>query len=265
MIELIESRVVSVSGLSERVGRIVKNDNFVFLVDADPATVGVGGRQHRGNLHAAEAVVAALSELPVTAGISEAIDATQNRVANSDGSGYASWIGYSRERKQIWRVGELNWACQGIWHQQRRADLSAISELRRLIIATASAAGAELLELIEADPSAIYVDQLISRQRELINQTASGRFGWSAIDGNEQGTVRFEVVDLQRNGAGDRDRLELIFSNQGWLRGEARTLRAAEAELAARLERDPLLSEGEAELRATSADERSWLRISVAI
>ncbi|WP_051215217.1 hypothetical protein [Granulicoccus phenolivorans] len=164
---------------------------------------------------------------------------------------------FSRTRREIWRVGDVNWAVDGVHHVPTKRVDDAMTLFRSAVNHAHLAAGAGLEDIITTDPGLTATFPLLHAQRSLANQP--GPWGYGVLNGTPIPAEHLAVVDVT-------DATEVVLTSDGYP-VPAASLAAAERELAEALLADPacldrLAGMGKApKPGAHGPDDRTYVRI----
>lgn len=169
---------------------------------------------------------------------------------------------YSRSRRELWHLGDVSIAVNGVALPESPTPLDApATGYRAAALWALLASGADVETLRESDPTWSMLLPLLELQHHLRNCEDPGNpFAYRLLDGRELPTDSLQVFPVL---PGD----EVVATTDGYI-SPAPTLEAAEAELALVLENDPLLIGGHRGFRplsrtAVSFDDRAYLRFLV--
>ena len=270
MLQVIETALVSKAGAPDGgEDRLLVSDAFWAIADGATAKSEqtYGGRT--GGQLVAETIVDVLQSLDPDCSGAEAVAAFDRAVrAAIEASGHdpdalpvdrpcASVSVYSRQRAEIWRVGDTHFRIDRVAHKGHKRTDAVAAAARSAILHTYRVEGRDWASLAGEDPGRDAILPLLRRQSVFMNNPDAGDWAFGAIDGSGRSETFLEVLDVA--GAA-----EIVLCSDGYLDFSG-TLAEAEAHLAGVLERDPGLFVESLQTKGilpgrTSFDDRSFLR-----
>lgn len=262
--QVIESFTRSKTGFEERnEDAIFLNDGFCAVFDgATSKTANTLMGKSSGRL-TVELITDCMNHLKRDADCVTAIHGIQAALCQYSAENYleetgiylcASGLIYSRTRREIWAVGDCQYAINGkVTKYNKRVD-TLLSDLRAFAIHCMFLEGKEEGDFIQRDEARLLMMDFLKKQRVLEN--ADDEYGYSVFSGH--GKIRkFEIVSIEPGS-------EVVLASDGYpfLKG---TLQESEDALQAQLQQDPLCYGA---FRSTkgltvgneSFDDRSYLR-----
>lgn len=250
---------------------IVTTADFTAVIDGATDKAGIDFDGRTGGLLAAEAVRDALLELDREAELPDLVRLATSRLVGDLGSSgvevdilvddgpSASFVVYSSERREVWRVGDCSWLSEAGTFPGGKAIDSICANARSALLHALLEDGVSEAELLARDPGREMVMPLLRNQhvfRNLADSSSDLVFG--AIDGREVPERFLEVWPIG-------DARELVLASDGYPELKP-TLTLSEEALADDLAKDPLRIGTHASTKGVvpgqrSFDDRAYLRI----
>jgi hypothetical protein len=266
---VVEQFAEGIWGRAELCGDVVcVTRDFVALFDTAEAApesslYGVASGREVGEVAAQE-----LERLPAGATIHEAISRMTERVARFLGFGTGGvvqglggprtcMVAFSRERREMWRVGDSHFAIDGDVNLGKKLVDELAYGLRAAYVEALLASGAKPEMVREVDLGFAFLKPFFDIQAVFAN--AIGRFGYGVIDGAPIPPGFAEVLRVPR------DTAEVIMATDGYA-SVGLSLVESERELAREISEDPLGVKEPfrprcAPVGGTGFDDRAYVRV----
>lgn len=247
---------------------IIVTPDFVVVVDGATAPEACGCPHESPGRSAAQAITAATGRLAADVDLGEALRhwtaAVVAAAATHPGhaeSLSASLAAYARQRREIWIVGDVSAALDGVVIQRTKVVDRVAAGFRRAVLHAEIASGASLDSLRSDDPGRAAILPLLRRQRAFRNVAAS-EYGFAAVAVEATPLALCQVVRL------DARSHELVLATDGYP-VVASDLATAEARVAAEISADPLMVGDHLQTKgvapgAASFDDRAFVRPTIA-
>lgn len=238
--------------------------DFIAVVDGVSAKNGRLFDGFTGGRAAADKVCEALVILDKNATVKEAVEKITKAIAElyekdePKGAAAAGAIIFSRERNEIWSIGDCQCLINGELFAHEKEIDRINSDVRALILEMAKRDGKTQAELQEKDVGREFIMPILENQHIFANKT--GRFSYGVFNGEP---VPDEHIIVHKVKSGD----EIVLASDGYPRLFA-TLSESEDYLEKTLEENPLCS-GEfcstkgLQKGCSSFDDRTYIRFKV--
>jgi hypothetical protein len=165
---------------------------------------------------------------------------------------------FSSHRRELWRVGDVRARVAGVGLPLYAPPTDEIAGgFRAALLSALLLEGVPVAELAAADPARDAILPLLARQDAFANLPYPHRYGYGVINGSAVPDHHLHITPVPSGS-------EVVLATDGYL-GAAGTLAAAEHELAAYVETDPLMIGEHLGLRPANCsgafDDRAWLRL----
>jgi len=269
--KIIEHTVVGKKDIETCEDFVVLSDNFVAVIDGATAQSSKNVDGVAPGRLIAEALAQHIPHIPIHSDSKEGIKFLVSKINKeiiqphfSEDMGTvrapnASVIIFSKDRKELWRIGDCNYAIDGKVNMKYMLVDEAHALIRSEIISHAILTGARKPEeLTENDPGREFLQPLFQRQHVFANNTEAGEWAYGEFDATPKSLHFLEVIILP-------DQAELVLASDGYPKIFS-TLQDSENYLSDILSKDPLLYK---EYKSTkglqegnvSFDDRAYLRL----
>lgn len=249
---------------------IVVSEHYFAVIDGATDETGAQFAGLSGRRFAAEVLAAEIAVLPtsirsrefadrLTAALSTAVEMEHGPLDDDVRWPVASVVCFAPTRREIWRVGDCNFAIDGRVRAGRMAVDEAAYGFRAVINAALLARGMSLEQVITDDPGAEASRPLYALQQQLANVV--GPWGYGCINGRHVPDDFIEVAFVPENST------LIVLASDGYPE-LATDLAESEKLLAALMESDPaavgpMSRMGKPARRGLNApDDRAYLRIA---
>lgn len=240
------------------------NDSFIAVVDGVTSKTDAEFNGKKGGRAAAEKICEAISEFPDDIDVFEAVETMTRKTAslydenNKIGTAAACVIMFSRQKNEIWCVGDCQCAVNGeVFLHEKEID-GIVSDMRALVIEIGRRKGMTDSELYQNDIGREFILPVIKEQHIFAN--AQGRFSYGVINGTP---VHKKDIIIHKVKDGD----EIVLASDGYPKLFG-TLEESETYLKNEIKNNPFC---DGDYRSTkglnkncdSFDDRTYIRFKV--
>ena len=238
--------------------------DFIAVVDGVSAKNGRLFEGVTGGRKAADKVCETIVLLDKNATAKEAVEKITQAVAElyneneSKGAAAATAIIFSKEKNEIWSVGDCQCLINGKLFSHEKEINRINSDVRALVLEMAKQEGKTEKELLEDDIGREFIMPILEKQHIFANKT--GRFSYGVFNGE---AVPDEHIIIHKVNLGD----EIVLASDGYPYLKA-TLEESERLLMEEMKNNPLCdgeyrsTKGKAE-DTISFDDRTYIRFKV--
>ncbi|MBQ8182845.1 MAG: hypothetical protein IJ025_02965 [Clostridia bacterium] len=240
------------------------NDSFIAVVDGVTAKDRILFNGKTGGRAAAEIICKIISDFEPEKDVFSAVEKMTAGVkalyseSTPESSAAASVIIYSKQRKEIWSIGDCQCIINGEFFSHEKELDRIVSDMRALVLEISRREGFTDTELAENDTGRQFVLPVIKKQRIFAN--SDGRFSYGVINGSR---VHRKDIIIYKLKSGD----EVVLASDGYPELCA-SLKESEEKLKKEIKNNPLC---DGDYRSTkgikkgnsSFDDRTYIRFKV--
>ena len=160
-------------------------EHFIAVVDGTTNKERLGPGDKPGGLLAREAICALLAELAPDVTCQDAVEQITARLAalgaQHKATPRAVAIIYSRQRREIWSIGDCQCLVDGVRYAEEKAIDGVLSACRSAVVEMLLAAGETEETLMAEDKARAQILPMLERQHLLENKV--GRYGYPVLNG----------------------------------------------------------------------------------